>query len=251
MPAMSVVALLVGLSFASPASAHPAIDRAIEAYRDAAFDDALALLVQAEASSGLSRDDVEEILLWRALVTYANGGEWESDLERLARLDPERVLGPELPPRFRQAFERIRSRADPPLALDVNVRVVEGGLETRAGVTGDPGGLVRAVRIGGRLPGDEWRVSSESALRIAVEDPSELEYFAELVGAGEAVLIARGTESAPLRWSTAPEIEDESGASWVPWVIAGGALIAAGAVVLAIFFFTSDADTRLGAPMPR
>lgn len=251
------------LSFfaAAPAYAHPTIDEAVEAYRDADFDRALTLLVLAEGADHLERDDIESLLLWRALVQYARGDEteWRADLERLARLDPEYALGPDLPPRFRGAFEEIRARGDRPLSLEVTVRPTPGGLEAQVRVSGDPGGLVRGVVLAGRIPAQEWLRTTAPRLVVDVENATALDYYAELYGAGGAVLLSAGTPTAPLRWTriepratvAAPRADDDTGSVW-PWFVGVGAtLLLAGGVVAAVLLATAAPDTQFGPPSPR
>jgi hypothetical protein len=258
----------------SSARAHPVIDEAKAAYHQAEFEVAIRLLADAEGGDDLSRAEAVELLLWRSIVHYALGDEaaWVADVQRLARAAPELALGPELPPRFR---ERFRAFVDEGLvlALDTRVRRTEDVLEVSAVVVGDPGGLVRSIRVAGRLPGasTRWERARGATLRIAEPDATSVEYYVEVVGPGGAVLVREGSAESPARADVRlPALGDglpahtiaahpgstgamdrEASTPWGWWLALGAGVAVAAGVVVAVLVLTARTETAFGPPEVR
>lgn len=254
--AASTLGLLL-LAVATPARAHPRVDRAARYAEEAAFPEALALLAEAEASDDLTRADVVELLRVRATVHFAMGeaDELTADLVRLLSLDPDYSLGPRAPPDLRQALEAARPRVSAPLELDVTADSDAAGATIRARVSGDPEGLVRRVEIGGRAEGGRWVTTSEGRLTVPGVN---VEYYAEAIGMGGAVLARRGTEAEPIslgelasRGGASVAAGAEGGDDPVPLVLAiviPTVVVAALAIVLAVVFTGEQSTSAVFAP---
>lgn len=260
-----MAALAAVLMLVSPlaAHAHPALDRARAAYENAEFQRALDLLVAVEAAQDLSRGDVEQLLLMRAIVHYAmdQETEWRADIVRLARLDPGFVLGPEHPPRLRAAFDEARGEA---LALETSAHRVPGGVLLRARVTGDPGGLVRRVEVSARRAGATEPVTTNAGtMRVPAAAGETVEHWTAVIGPGEAVLLTEGSASDPIllvdRPAAEPEraplapvarSEEDGGSAWVLWAGLGAVAVAAALVAVALVL-SAETETQLSTPVIR
>jgi hypothetical protein len=137
-------------------------------------------------------------------------------------------------------------------------------------VSDDNAGLVQSLRVRARVSGAAWRRVERATLEIPAAAGATVEYVAEAVGPGGAVLAQAGTDDAPLRTTLAPALVEaaaapvvaaptgtvpasspvsgggaapsgalpraaEGGAPVWPWLLAGGVVIAAAAVVVALF----------------
>src|SRR5690606_37653739 len=82
----------------------------------------LELLEQAEAGTDLSRDDLADLLLLRAMIHRAlrQMDLAEVDLFRLAALDPERELGREVHPSLRRLFATVKQRVPGAVRLEAS-----------------------------------------------------------------------------------------------------------------------------------
>jgi hypothetical protein len=254
--AMSFVLGSLALALASPAHAHPEIDRALALVDEVDFDGAIAAFARAESGTDLTLDDLATLFAHRAAVYQALGDSAASDrdLSRLAAVRPNYVFGPWAPPSLREAFER--SRGSRPFGLDVSAHAAAGRVEIDVEVAGDPGDLVRAVRIFVRREGEsDW---SELAAGETSAEGNEIDYYVEAVGPGGAVVANAGSAAAPRRIrgeaiAIVEPVDDDDG-SLVLWLIAGGAGLAVVAVVtiVAIAVASSGSDqTTFGPPMLR
>lgn len=201
-----VGALLASFLWAAPAAAHPLLERARERYQQADFPAALRLLDEAEASTDLSRDDLVLLLETRVLVSFALGEQSavERDLRRIASIAPDHVLGPEAGPELQAAARSAREGTAGAIDLDVRVEPDPAGsgafVETT--VRNDPLGLVRLVRVHGRLTAGAWQRSDEGRLVLSI-GPS-WDYYAQAIGPGGATLASSGSLEAPLHYTRAP-----------------------------------------------
>jgi hypothetical protein len=233
---------------------HPEIAKAIEAYEGASFEDALEILNRAEAGSDLSRDDVLELLRRRVLVRFAMGDRagMDADLVRLVSIDPDHVFGEDAPPPVSAALAVVKARPVDPISITVVVeRPAPGRVALAPKVIADPGGVVRSTRLYVRSPDAAYA----EAPAPAVLETNDVEYYAEAIGIGGAVVAARGAPGAPLRFSAPAEATlataAEDGGVDPLWYVAGaGAVVVVTAVVLAVVLTRGSSDeTQLGAPM--
>lgn len=258
-------ALLGGLCLAtvwtSPALAHPIVDEGVRHYENADFPRAIQAFARAEAASDLQRADVVELLVRRALVHFAMNAEarMREDLRRLATLEPNHVLGAETPPAVRAAFESVRRDLEGRIALRVESHAIPDGVHLAVEVTGDAAGLVRSVRLGARSPGGEWTEREGNEIDVPA---AEVEYYAEAIGPGGAVLASDGSRDAPRTASAGGVVagggggaviggDDEGDEGGAPiWLFVGlGAVAVAAAVVAVVLITSAQSDqTQLGAP---
>lgn len=267
-----LAALVLGaLICLAPAAAlaHPLIDEGLRRYGEADLPGALDALTQAEHATDLTRDDLVQLYLGRAMVHHAMGHatELEADVFRLATLEPALTLRRTAPPPVRLAYEQAAARVPGPMRLDVEVHPTPDGVELVAHVTDDSAGLVQAVRIRARTLGGTWRRSALASIELPAAAGAAVEYVAEAVGPGGAVLVSAGTESTPVRVTTtvaapgggASATADRTGADaagrddhglglW-PWVIGGGALLVAAVVLIAVLASSSSDDQHISGLM--
>lgn len=191
-----LVCLVPGL-----ARAHPTVDEARRAYESAQHARSLELLEEAEAGTGLTREDLAELLLLRAMVHRAQRQMdlAEVDLLRLANLDPQRQLGRTVHPTLRRLFETVRERVPGPVRLEVAADRMGGMVRLRVSVNDDVAALTQAFRLYGRPAGGAWRDTDASTLEVSVRPSQAVEYYAEAIGPGGAVIANHGTRGEPSR----------------------------------------------------
>lgn len=247
----------------SVASAHPLVDQAEARFEEADFEGALEAFAQAELATDLTRNDLLLVYLRRALVHHAMGqlDAIDMDLFRLATLEPHYRLGREVPPQVRDRFAAQSRRVEERLRVKVEATEARGGVRIRAQVTDDLAALVTAVRFGVRTAGGVWQRSDGAALEVMGEPDSELEFYAEAIGPGGAVLASEGTSTAPRRSTievllappvVGPGPVDGGGGgvpAW-PFLVGGGVLVAAALTVVILFATGSSDSTQLSFPMP-
>jgi hypothetical protein len=268
--ALSVVALAPAL-----AHAHPLVDEGERKYEDADFQGALDAFARAEAATDLTRADLVRLYTRRAMVHHAmqHPDELEADVFRLANLDRAVRLPRAAPPAVRRAYEQAVARVASLLRVDVEAEAMPGGTRLVARVSDDNAGLVQSLRVRARTAGGAWRRTDRATLEVPAAAGATVEYVAEAVGPGGAVLAQAGTDDAPLRTTLAPALVDavttpvaatttanggaapatapapgpqpasprdaapraEGGAPVWPWLVAGGVVLAAAVVVVALF----------------
>jgi hypothetical protein len=204
--------LTTGSLLPATALAHPRVDEARRRVADADFDAAERAFAAAEASSDLDRADAITLLEGRALLAHAlhDRQRMEADLRRLAALDPSHTFAAQLPPELAATFTRIRSGGIEPLDLVADARREGGAVRVTARVRGDPGGLVRELRLHARVAGGAWRTATRSGAtgtpaEIVLDVPpgTAVEHWSVAVGPGAAPLAERGTANAPIVLVTA------------------------------------------------
>jgi len=241
------------------ALAHPVLDEAQERFQQADFEGALELFAQAEAGDDLSRDDLVQLYLRRALVHHAMGNDedLQLDLIRLATLDPEMELGRQVPPNLRQAFERAAADVRAPVSVQVDATPVSDAVRLSARVQDDRAALVREVRLSARGDGD-WQSAVNDELVLTAGSDGRLLYWAEAVGPGGAVVASAGSRDEPrvlepdarqTAGGGEPEEPepDGGGVPWWPFVV-GGVVAAAGAVALIFLLSGTNDQTLVGPP---
>jgi hypothetical protein len=267
-----VAALVAVVSAPGAAYAHPILDEGERKYEDADFQGALDAFARAEQAADLTRDDLVRLYTRRAMVHHAmqRPEELEADVFRLAHLDRALRLPRAVPPAVRRAYEQAVTRVSGTLRVDVEAEPMPGGTRIVARVSDDNAGLVQSLRVRARVSGAAWRRVERATLEIPAAAGATVEYVAEAVGPGGAVLAQAGTDDAPLRTTLAPALVEaaaapvvaaptgtvpasspvsgggaapsgalpraaEGGAPVWPWLLAGGVVIAAAAVVVALF----------------
>ncbi len=270
---LAVLALLVLLP--GQAFAHPLIEEARNAYNSAHHEHGLELLDQAEAGTDLSREDLEELLLLRAMLHRAEHHMdlAEVDLFRLAALDPSRQLGREVHPTLRRLFETVRERVPRPLRLDATAQRNGETVDVRVVVTDDAAGLTQGFRVHGRSDSSRWLDTTDATLTIPVAPNEGAEYWAEAIGPGGAVIASVGTATNPERVeasgvsadtvATGPDltVSDDStttgpatggGGGGIPdwvWIVGGvGLAVIVAAIVTVVVLTVPNDQTQLGRP---
>lgn len=273
-PVLAAVIISVHLSLVpSTALAHPLIDQGRRSYDEADFQGALDAFSRAEQATDLTRDDLIQLYLRRAMVHQAmhNTESVEADVFRLAALDRAVRLPPSMPPPVRRAYEQAVARATAPMTLTVEVRAMPGGLKLIARIADDNAALVQSLRIRARPRGGAWQWSSTASIEVTTAADAQVDYVAQAVGPGGVVLVTAQSDSHPLQDdSTAaheggtaspsrtdsraiPDLDVEPPAdhglgAW-PWLVGGGAVVIAVTVVLVLVLASSNGAQPISGPM--
>ena len=258
----SVFILASVLLAPATAFAHPLLDQAQEKFQQAEFEAALALYAQAEDANDLTREDLVELYVRRALVHHALGNEEELELDlfRLATIAPDTDLTRQIPPRVRDAFDAAVQETGGALAIAVRTAPAAGVVRLSTHVERDQAALVREVRLGGRAPGGNWQSAVNDELVVTPGPDGRIEYWATAIGPGGAPIATSGTESDPRVYTVGgaatepdptPEVEDDGGG--VPfWPFAlGGAVLIGAAVVAVLLLGGGNENTDVNGPIVR
>jgi hypothetical protein len=218
------------------ALAHPRVEEARRRVAEADFDAAERAFAAAEASSDLDRADAIALLEGRALLAHAlhDRQRMEADLRRLAALDPAHTFAPQLPPELAATFTRIRGGGIEPLDLVADARREGGTVRVTARLRGDPGGLVRELRLHARVAGGAWRTATQSGatgtpaeLVLDVPPGTTVEHWSVAIGPGAAPIAERGTANAPIALTTVAASDYTPGVGPQATPVAGSATDAA------------------------
>lgn len=253
---------LAVLVFATAAAAHPLVEDGLEHLRAADFRAAMSTFDRAEAATDLTLPDVVLLLEGRAMAALAMGDEAAEaeNLARLAALEPDHRFGPEAPPEIRTAFDRARAAHPARLTLEVRSTRQDDAVVLEVVVGGDPGGLVRSVRLSARPAGGAWRDWDEPTAHVPARPDQVVEAHASARGPGGAVIADAGTRASPNRIPPASggdgggggsggngDDQDGGGAATWAWIGAGAAVVAA-AVVLTAVALSSGGPSDLTQP---
>lgn len=254
---IAAATLAVALVLPARAAAHPLVDEARSHLERAEFEQALEALEFAATLEDLGRPDVVELLELRAMahVALADVQALQNDIAALASIDPSHVFPPEAPPELQGMLEE-RAAAAGPLAVTAHVAPTDAGVRIDASAQNDDASVVQRIRVFTRLPGAPFRELSPGETVGA----TEVEYYAEAVGIGGAVLASAGSSAVPRRWPAGSSSEpwfgdegrqddDESGGvgAW-PFVLGGVAVVAVG-VVLFLVLTGGSGGTQPEAPV--
>jgi len=269
--AVAAAASLLVLA-ATAAADHRLVEQGRRHYENARLERALDSFERAEQSDGLTRADLVSLLRTRALVHFAMGNtnEMEVDLFKLATLEPGLELGRDVPPRVRDAFQAIRDRGVERLALQVDVAPTDAGIHIAARVVHDEAALTRSVSLYTRMTGTDWEAAERAEVDVPAGDEA-VEYYAEALGPGGAVLVSEGFAADPRRTSRADlqealrtetrvrtmrmaaggasETDDDEGGGGAGWWIAGGVVLVAAAVAVVVLLSAGgEVDTSVMPP---
>lgn len=192
---VSIVAVLMSAGFAR---AQSNLERAIEAYESGELETAEQALGEVPQDS-LSRDDVIQWLVYRALVAHVSGDAEELDASvlQLATLGENDPLGRRAPPPVRTAYENALQRVSDALSVDASASVQAGGVSVEARLRNDMGALIESIRVRARAPGGEW-LSNDGEPRVFVPTTgSTVELIVEAIGPGGSVMASQGTDEQP------------------------------------------------------
>lgn len=242
---LAVVAAVLCLIVASVAHAHPAVDAARARYAAGDFAGTIAALDAAGERDDLTRADLIASLELRALALRALGDDpgLERALTAIASFEPQHRFGPEVPPALVARFAQIRDRLGGPVRVVGEARVEADGASVGVEVGRDPASLTRTVRIHVRPDGGAWRIEEGTSVQLdgAV---GRLEWWAEAIGPGGAVIATAGsagdprTASAALAGRTplaiAPASDEDGGGGAELWIALGAGAVVAGVVVIVL-----------------
>jgi hypothetical protein len=230
---------------ALPAHAHPKIDEARARIEAAEFEAALRLLAEAEADSGLTRDDAANLLELRALVHIAlrDKPRAELTLRQLAVFAPDHTFAVSTTPDLIAAFDKVRATAPPPPQVALESTSRPDGVRLSARVSGDELALTRAVRLWTRIGDGAWRSTLADETVIAAADGTTLQCRA----------VAESIGGAPLAESPVQSIivtQQAGSSSERTWLYAGviGGVVAVASTVLAVVLLNRDSSNTRPSP---
>lgn len=249
---MRLVLLAALLVVALPAlvSAQEPANEAIEAARVALDEGDLlgagTAVDRALSSDVLDREQLRDVLVLRALLSYADDrlGMLEESLEALAMLE-----GPEptaFPPPLRTRYREIVA-VDHAIALDVEL--VTDVLDDRRTVRvvpvahGDAGHLVRELRVTAAVGEGPLAAVSPDAPLLAGDPHAEREvhWTVQALGPGGVVIASRGAPEAPETSVLAALPVDHTFLHVA--IVTGAAVIVAAAIAVTIAAFATDGFT--------
>jgi hypothetical protein len=243
---------------ATPAHAHPEIERGKRLAYELDLEEAVAAFDAAVASGTLTRAELLELLSERVLLLYAlkRAAALKSDLTWLAALKPEHKLDLRAPSELIGLWTSIRDQGHGPLRLELATRMSDAGqevtLEARAELTGTvPEGA--RTRISLRRKKELWRSQEGGAMRDQGVPGDSMQLYAEALGPGGTVVTRLHSPTAPLqltlrtseadRAASAPRAEhgDRWGKRHRGWIIGTTlVLVAAAAVAVTTVFLLRD-----------
>lgn len=269
--------LATATGFASPAAAHPLLDRAEAQADQAEFGAAVASLDEAARDTELNRAELRRLLERRAMVHAALGqlDHAERDLAWLAAIAPQHTLGPAAPPALQERFKAARrATRRSPFALTVHTQPFARGLRISAALRHPPEGLKMRLELAARPAGaNRWKSAQHGNLFVQANASGKVEYFARVRGPGGAVLRGEGSPEQPRKasvaaatppspahapgdvaqWGSAEsaqaEPRDRPRKAW-PWALGiGGGLVAAAVVAVLVVTLRNDSETtQFGQP---
>lgn len=259
--ALAVSLVCVGLSSSSTAFAHPLVDLARQRLEEADFEGSISAAAEAEREGDLTLADYVALLESRALAHLALGDEagMRTDLIALASIDRNHSFPDSAPPALREAFASARREVPRALGLRVAREERDGMLHFEAVVEDDTASLVRALRIEARSGTGAWIRGQNGAVEVPRTD-ARVDYFAEALGPGGAVLASDGSRTQPLSYipeaapllppSGDPRDDDEGGGGfpWL-WVGVGAGAVAVTVLVVALAASSGEEMWQVGAPV--
>jgi hypothetical protein len=185
------------------------LDKASRLLFDQKYEAAARALEIAARSTGNRRDTVLRILELQGAV-YAQLGQEpkaKAAFQQLLALDPKRDLNGKYNPKVLKAFELAQQwlMENPPLELAVEAAAVDGSgkvMQIAVKVKNDTLKLGRKVRFNVRPDGLKWSeldVDIQGSYAAAGTDAEAVEWYAELLGERDAVLLTVGSQRSPIR----------------------------------------------------
>lgn len=265
-PNVASLVLAVALcTWTAPASADAPLQAGLQFAAEGELESALESFESA-LSQGVSRSELVQLLTERALVYFALGAEaaMERDLSLLAALEPGLDLSRRAAPPVREAFDALCAAQPAAIEVALSAHSVVGGLRLDVKTQYLPAGLDARIELSVRRTGAAWtRVSSDSFVYPIVGE-GEIEYYVSLLGPGNAVLAAVGSEQRPQVYElegalpvvdvepegvppAAPESRRSKKLWW--WVGASGVAVAAASLAVALSVSGGgDSTTAVGGP---
>lgn len=204
--AVSPCSWLVLLALAAP---NPDVGRAVDLMDDLRYPEAAKVLETARKRPGNDRATVLQILELEAVIaaTLDQGERARGFFRALLSVEPEYKLSRDYAPKvltpFFEAKDWVSRRGALRLEADPAPPGPISSLAVR--VPADPVKLAHEVRFHLRADGGAWRteLAPLSAGRASVAVTARrLEWWAELLGEAQAVLVQQGSEQQPVTWGT-------------------------------------------------
>lgn len=208
-------AMAVLAAVAIPAAARSetgALPKAEKAFADLKYADADKALDQVLAAPGNERATLLRALELSGIVSAIlnQPAKARDRFRTLVSLDPDHRLPGDFPPRVTTPFAEAKTWlvSHPPLSAEGSARPKPGGAAMVVTVKSDPLGLARKVRFTlrpkGGLEARGEAVPLEKG-QAAAEAKGPADWWAEVLGERDAILLAVGSERAPLGAQPAPE----------------------------------------------
>lgn len=240
------------LLWSSLASAHPDLDQAAKLTRELELEPALTAYQHAIDSGTLTRDELIELLVERALVLYGlrRQGELIADLVWLSAVQPSYEFDRRAAPELVATWKALREQGRGPMGVQLSAQV-DGSLSAHSKLTGTvPAGATSRVVV---REGKSWSKKSDELWQVAL--PGEtLELYAEAVALGGVVVATDHSPTAPLRLRVGAGAPAEPVSS-VPrddtpgwgkrnrgWLIGGAIVLAGAAATAAVLWMKRDQD---------
>jgi hypothetical protein len=277
---LALLSLAGLLSFAPLAHAHPELERGKRLASELDFEQAVSAFDSAVASGTLTRKELIELLVERALLLYGlkRSAALESDFTWLSALAPDHKLDLRAPPELIAIWTSLRDQGHGPLRLELATQMIDAApeviLEARAELAGTvPKGT--RTRIALRRKGKVWRSQVGGEIRDRGMPGDSMELYAEALGLGGMVVARLHSPSAPLLLTLRPHeagalaldlppadnVEPRNeGGSWGKrhrgWLIGGAVVLVAAAATLTTLYLLRDkgedrSDQTVVKPMLR
>ena len=190
-----------------------------ELYLAAELEAARRTLQEAEVGGLPDREAYLSVLALRALVLHGLGidEDRDRDLERLARLAPDRGLPEEAPPSLRERFATFLETTEP-VSLEIRTDRTSDGVTLESVVSPEGTDVIDRVILFARLTPESPYQRGADRLTVETTLGGVLEYHAEAVSSDGTPLLTRGTDSEPLRFPflAADRADDSEGGSILP-----------------------------------
>jgi len=184
------------------AYANDELDRGLSALEEARFEDASAAF-SAALEGQLSRAELLALVEGRALLHFAlhAADDLDSDLRWLAALDPGHVFDPSRPPDLARLFASVQQQHPDGVGIEATALPVGGELRIHAAVEHPVEDMSLVRRTCARQPGAAWRCVNDGDLDLP--SSGDVNYYAELIGPGGAVVASAGSAVEPLHFEAA------------------------------------------------
>ena len=149
---------------------------------------------------------------------------------------------------MQRAFRSIAQEARP-IELNLEVSRLRDRVTIRGSVTGDEAKLVRRVRLVAKQDG-KWRRSLTGVLTVDLSESQRLDFYAEALGPGDAIVASEGNQESPLFRLFHSDEKESGGDDTALWVgiVSGATALAVAAVITAVL--VTDGGSKSNEFMP-
>ena len=193
--------LLCVASVAWGQAGNPQLSKAEQQIKELRYADALKALDAALAAPGNDRDTLLRLfeLQGVAAATLNQGARAQAAFRRLLSLDPERALSRQYAPRVTTPYYEAKAWCADKGAL--RAEPSPGAEAVTVAVKPDPMNLARAVRFHLHAPSGAWtdlKVGLDKSRSAEAKTAGAREYWAEVLGEADGVLLSLGDQGKPL-----------------------------------------------------